>query len=92
MLQKHRIGFNVSLLLVFLVLTLCINFLHHHTGLQGGNSCPACHFQNTTLLTAQIDFFISPQLTLLDTLRICQSLRTDQVILITPTSRSPPLV
>jgi len=92
MLQKHRIGFNISFLLVFFFLTLLINFLHHDTGLQGGNSCPACHFQNSTLTTTQIHFFISPQLALLDSLRTCDSLQTDQVILISPSSRSPPIV
>lgn len=92
MLQKHRIGFNISFLLAFLFLTLFINFLHQDTVLQGGNSCPACHFLNSTLTTTQINFFISPQLTLLDTLRTCESLQTDQVVLISPSSRSPPLV
>ena len=92
MLQKHRIGFNIGFLLAFDFLTLFINFLHQDAGLQGGNSCPACHFQNSTLTTTQINFFISPQLTLLDTLRTCESLQTDQVVLISPSSRSPPLV
>lgn len=92
MLQKHRIGFNISFLLVFFFLTLFINFLHQDTGLLGGNSCPACHFQNSTLLTTQIHFFISPQLALLDSLRTCDSLQTDQVVLISPSSRSPPIV
>jgi len=92
MLQKHRISFNISFLLAFLFLTLFINFLPHDTGLLGGKSCPACHFQNSTLTTTQINFFISPQLTLLDSLRACDCLQTDQVVLISPSSRSPPLV
>jgi hypothetical protein len=92
MFHRHRIGFNISFLLVFLFLTLCINFLHHHNGLQAGDSCPACHFQNSTLSTTQIHFFISPQLALLDTLKTLERSEHDQIVLISPSSRSPPLV
>ena len=92
MLKQRRIGFNLCFLLAFFVLTLSVHFLHNHSGLQGGDSCPACHFQNSALSTTQIHFFISPQLTQLDTLCTLESREHDQVVLISPTSRSPPLV
>ncbi len=91
--DKRRVGLNISFLLVFFILTLFINFLHDHNGLKGGgDSCPACHFQNSTLTTTQIHFFISPQLALLDTLKVPESREKDQIVLILPMSRSPPLV
>lgn len=87
---KKTTFINGLCLLIFLVLTLSINFLHTETKAQGQNDCPACHFQNSTLTTAQVSVISLPQLRLLEILRLFESLAYEDIHLITPSSRSPP--
>ncbi len=81
---------NFAILSIFLFLTLFIHFLHHDTGPLGSSSCPACHFQNSTLTTTQTNIFITPELILLDTLGLFSRQADHQVHGIRPASRSPP--
>ncbi len=84
--------FNFVLLFIFLSTTLFINFMHTEHSVHSSNSCPACHFQNSTATT---NFFISfclPQLTLLEILHIFDSFSYNQPNLTIPLSRAPPQV
>ena len=83
---------NIIFLFAFLAVTLFINFFHTEHAVQTNNTCPACHFQNSTLTTSQINFFHLPQLSLLETLKTFETFNQDQLFFITPASRSPPQI
>jgi hypothetical protein len=89
--KKHRSGINLILLCLFLFPTLLIHFLHSESSINGSNTCPACHFQNSTLTTAQVPVVILPQLELFEILRSIRSAHYNQIYYIQPSSRSPPL-
>jgi len=90
--SAKRKEFIVFLLLfIFTATTLSLNFLHTEKGLDSSHSCPACHFQNSTITTFMISFCFLPQLTVLDTLINFDSFHYNQPHLIIPLSRSPPL-
>lgn len=82
----------IIFLFAFLAVTLFINFFHTEHGLQTSNTCPACHFQNSSLTTNQINFFHLPQLSLLETLKTFETSNHNQFFFITPASRSPPQI
>jgi len=90
MTRKYRNHFNIAFLFIFLGLILSINFVHTEDTLQRSDSCPACQFQNSTLATAQIDFFCLPQLSVLEIIKVFKSFHIQQLVFITPSSRSPP--
>lgn len=90
MTRKYRKYFNIAFLLIFLGLTLSINYIHTEDTLQRSDSCPACHFQNSTMATAQIDFFHLPQLSVLEIIKVFESFHIQLLVSITPSSRSPP--
>ncbi len=86
----HRERFNIAFLFIFLILILTINHFHTEDTLKRSDNCPACQFQNSTLMTAQIHFFLLPQLFPLESLRIFESLTLCHLFFIKPSSRSPP--
>lgn len=90
MTRRYRKDFNIAFLFIFLGLILSINFIHTEDTLQRSNSCPACQFQSSTLATAQINFFHLPQLSVLEVINIFESIHVQQLVYITPSSRSPP--
>ena len=89
--SKRRRIFNLLFLGTFLALTLFINFFHTDHSVSSCKTCPACQFQNSTLTTSQINFFQIPQLYVLDSLHFCENSIGDQISLILPASRSPPM-
>jgi len=90
MAKSYRKQFNIAFLLIFLFLTLTINYFHTEDTLRQSENCPACQFQNSTLMTSQIHFFHLPQLLALESLRLFESSIPSHLIFITPSSRSPP--
>jgi hypothetical protein len=88
--RKSQSAFNIIFLTLFLFLTLFINFLHTEDSLQTNNNCPACHFQNSTQATSQINFFLLPQLALLEILKTFEVFQYDYLICVEPNSRAPP--
>ena len=90
MAKKHKSQLLLAVLFIFLGVALSINFLHTETNTHQNNNCPACHFQNSTLVTHLINFFHMPQLTVLETLQTSELLPSQQVYFISPSSRSPP--
>ena len=91
MVKSYRKECNLTFLFIFLFLTLTINYFHTEDTIKRSDSCPACQFQNSTLMTAQIHFFHLPQLSILEMLKIFESSRISRLFFITPSSRSPPL-
>jgi len=83
---------HLFFLLIFFVVASGINFLHIETDSQAHQNCPACHFQNSTLMTSHINFFHLPQLTLLEIVTGTEIVAIDQIVYLSPLSRSPPQV
>jgi len=77
-------------LLIFLVLTLGIDLLHTEKTCQESKDCPACHFQNSIYMTAQIDFYHHPELSLIELLKARQPVPYHDLSYTPPSSRSPP--
>jgi hypothetical protein len=89
--MKKHVAF--ILLLVFLSLTLFIDFFHTEKALRVTENCPACHFQNSIPNQSQYDFhrcLDPPQLLLLDMPFAVETICYNQVFLGNPTSRGPP--
>jgi len=77
-------------LLIFFLLFLGINFFHTEKTCQESKDCPACHFQNSIFITAQINFYHHPELTLIEIVNTCQVIPYYNLTYTAPSSRSPP--
>jgi hypothetical protein len=82
----------MAFLLIFLFVNLFINFFHCEKNVRSSHFCPACHFQNSTVATSQINFFLLPPPFTLETLKSFESFQYKHIFFIHPTSRSPPLI
>ncbi len=91
MIKQNRTAFNLLFLLIFLALSLGINFFHIENTTESRKNCPACHFQSSTLLTAHINFAYLPQLTQLEIISQFEAQPYRQLSFTSPLSRSPPL-
>jgi hypothetical protein len=78
-------------LIIFFILTLGIDFFHTEETPQESKDCPACHFQNSIFMTAQINFYHHPELVLIEIIKSCQIIPYHSLAYTAPTSRSPPL-
>lgn len=92
MVNKYKKLLNLAFLIIFLSLILSINFFHIDKTLTCNNSCPACHFLNSTFTTNQINFFHLPQLFLLEIVQSFESFHYKQILFTNPLSRSPPQI
>jgi len=92
MVRRYIKTLNIIFLFTFFSFILLINFLHTEKTINDTSACPACHFQNSTLTTNQINFFHLPQLQLISQLKCFEASPSYQILLITPSSRSPPQI
>gem|GEM_PF-335361 len=90
--KRYRILLNLSFLLVFLSLTLFINFFHTEHGFSANDHCPACHFLNSTFTTSHINFFHLPPPSVSGILSFYYSFNYTEIVSIIPSSRSPPSI
>lgn len=88
--SRARTGLRIALLLAFAGVTLGINFFHTETGIGGRNDCPACHFLTSSLSTSPGIVFVVPALLCQGIFAPVEPLRTDEVIVLSLCSRSPP--
>lgn len=89
--RLSKTQYSIVFLIIFLSTTLFINYFHTETCLHTNNTCPACHFQSSTQATSQINFFLLPQLALLEILKTVEVFQYDYLICVEPNSRAPPL-
>jgi hypothetical protein len=83
---------NVLFLLVLLIVAAGINFFHTDSSTGMDPRCPACHFQNSAIATAEIDSFELPVLTGFEFENLRQTPALEiEVTLLVP-ARGPPLV
>ena len=90
MITKKKNFIIFASLLMFLILTLGIDFFHTEKTPQESKDCPACHFQNSIFMTAQINFYHHPELTLIQIVKSCQVIPYHSLTYTVPSTRSPP--
>ncbi len=83
---------HAAFLFIFIAAFLSINFFHTEKCIHSNDSCVICHFQNSTLVTSQINLFSLPPLFLLGLLRTIKSYHYNYLSCIDFASRSPPAV
>jgi len=76
----------------FLFVTLFVNFFHTEKGLQGDESCPACHFQTNSLAVGLSLDIVLPRLLLVGVPPGCEYGLEAPDVCLALVSRSPPLV
>jgi len=84
--------FNLTFLLIFLTLTLFVNFFHTEEIITDTDNCPACQFQCSSVTTGHINFFFLPPPQIAGNLEIFYSFDYQSVYSIDPVSRSPPKI
>jgi hypothetical protein len=86
---RKLLAFNV--LVVFLFAVLAVNFFHTEKNPNHSGSCPACHFQASSLsLTPSLPVQL-PALLLVETLSWLDSSVDTAIFISDRVSRSPPL-
>jgi hypothetical protein len=86
---QKLLAFNF--LWIFLLILLTVNFFHTEKNLDHSGSCPACHFQISSLSLTPILPVQLPALLLVETLSCLDSSVNAAVFVIDRVSRSPPL-
>jgi hypothetical protein len=74
----------------FLLATLLVHFFHTEKGIHPDGSCPACHFQTSSLAVGLSLAIILPQLLLVEILPVWESEFESPVVFFDLVSRSPP--
>jgi len=92
MVTKRKEFFGILLLLLFVSTILSINFLHSETTISGDDDCPACHFQNSSITTCQINTFFLPQPSFSGILKTIEFFHYAYLYTIDPNSRGPPQI
>jgi len=90
MIKGYRRDLIPAFLFLFLFVTLFINFFHTEKTLCKNDTCPACNFQNSSLTTSQINFFHLPPPSILSLFKLTESFNYEYILLVDPSSRSPP--
>jgi hypothetical protein len=80
----------LAFFVVFLFVTLFIHFFHTEKGLRPDNSCPACHFQTSSLAVGLSLAIILPSLLLLEILSARESDLESRAVFFELVSRAPP--
>jgi hypothetical protein len=75
---------------VFLFATLFIHFFHTEKGLLPDSSCPACHFQTSSLAVGLCLAIILPRLLLVEILPVWESRSESRAVFFDLVSRAPP--
>jgi hypothetical protein len=74
----------------FLLATLLVHFFHTEKGIHPAGTCPACHFQTSSLAVGLSLAIILPQLLLVEVLPIWESDIETPALFFDLVSRSPP--
>jgi hypothetical protein len=88
--RRKRDLFFLGVLGIFLFAILFIHFFHTEKGLRSEGSCPACHFQTTSLAVGLTMAFDLPRLSFVETLPVWESHVESQSVSFDLVSRSPP--
>jgi len=88
--ERARTGLRIAILVLFVAITLGINFAHTEKCVGGGKDCPACHFLTSSLSAGPGVVFLVPALLCQGMLPAAEPCRAIEVILLSATSRAPP--
>jgi hypothetical protein len=91
MVQRRSAVIAVGMFLVFLFVLLTVNFFHTEKSFHPSESCPACHFQQSSLSVGPALPVQLPPLFLIAILPCLDSFHKAPVFSISLSSRSPPL-
>jgi hypothetical protein len=75
----------------FVLATLFVHFFHTEKGIHSDGTCPACHFQTSSLAVGLSLAIILPQLLLVEVLPVWESDIKSPAIFFDFVSRSPPI-
>lgn len=89
---KYKKYCRLTFLFIFLFIVLSFNFLHTEKTITKDDDCPACHFQHSSLSTAQISFFSLNPPAFFGILKSFEYFNYTFIFSITPNSRSPPQI
>ena len=81
----------LGVFVVFLFATLFVHFFHTEKGLATERSCPACHFQTTSLAVGLSLTIILPRLLLVEVLPVWEYDLETRALIFDLVSRPPPL-
>lgn len=87
---RPRTGLRIVILLAFAGVILGINFFHTETGPGGRDDCPACHFLISSLSTSPGVVFVVPALLCTGALAPVEPIRSNEIFVLSLSSRSPP--
>ncbi|MFZ2055384.1 MAG: hypothetical protein WAU81_14445 [Candidatus Aminicenantales bacterium] len=88
--QRRRGLIFLGVFASFVLATLLVHFFHTEKGLHPDESCPACHFQTSSLAVGVSLAIILPQLLLVEILPVWESRLESPVVFFDLVSRSPP--
>jgi hypothetical protein len=74
----------------FVLATLFVHFFHTEKGIHPDGTCPACHFQTSSLAVGLSLAIILPQLLLVEVLPVWESDIETPALFFDRVSRSPP--
>jgi len=92
MIKKEKKLLNFLFFFLFISLVLFINFFHTEKTIKKSDSCPACHFQSSSITTHTINFFVHPQLSFLAILKVFESFNFETFFSINLSPRGPPQI
>jgi len=90
--RRRRGLFFLGVFSAFLFATLFVHFFHNEKGLRPDSSCPACHFQSSSLAVGLSLAIVLPRLSLIEILPVWESRCETPAVSLDLVSRPPPLV
>jgi hypothetical protein len=88
--SRTRNALSIVFLLAFAGITLGINFYHTETGPAGRNDCPACQFLTSSLSIVPGAVFAVPAVLCRGVLVPVEPVNSNEVVVLSLGSRSPP--
>jgi hypothetical protein len=88
--RKNRSLVFLGIFASFLLATLLVHFFHTEKGIHPDGTCPACHFQTSSLAVGLSLAIILPRLLLVEVLPVWESDDETPALFCDLVSRSPP--
>jgi hypothetical protein len=80
----------LGIFVCFLLATLFVHFFHTEKGIHPSGTCPACHFQTTSLAAGLSLAIVLPELLLIEVLPVPELNLESPALFFDLVSRSPP--
>lgn len=90
--DKERFLLSLAAVLVFGTVTFGIGLFHTEETISGQRDCPACQFQSSSLSVSPTALISLPPLVCRGLIPSVEPLRVGEVVLLSGSSRAPPLI